>query len=309
MRTILTTIFVFSLVLTPILEGVVRGEVKNLSADQKITAKIKAFDKKFFKGFDVYSAGTQEAPTALLFDRKDQHHLPAQDWGGPLSEPTQDWGGPLSEKEIIDAIKRLSQQYKERSWYVPVQPRALNIVNSNGEVLGYVYTGVETIQTDLKKDGLVAVYPPFKNLSEDKGITAKIEAFDTDFFKGFDVYSAGTREAPTALLFDRKDQYHIPAPSWEKPLIGEEEIIFAIRRLDQQAKDRSSQIPLLPQALNVVNRKGGVLGYVYTGVKIILMDREQDGRVTVYRPGTEKLDGGGGAGGGGSGSGGTSAGP
>jgi hypothetical protein len=286
MRKILTTLFIVSLVCTPILGGVVRGEVQNLSADQKITAKIKAFDKKFFKGFDVYSAGTQESSTALLFDRKDQYHLPAQDWGGPLSE-----------KEIIFAIKRLNQQNKDRSWYVPVQPRALNIVNSNGEVLGYVYTGVETIQMDLKKDGLVAVYPPFKNLSADRGITAKIEAFDTDFFKGFDVYSAGTREAPTALLFDRKDQYHLPAPSWGKPLLGEEEIIFAIKRMNQQYEDRSFKIPLPLQALNIVNSNGEVLGYVYSGIDTILMERERDGRVTVFRPGIDRLEGGGGGGG------------
>ena len=286
MRTILTTIFVFSLVLTPILEGVVRGEVKNLSADQKITAKMKAFDKKFFKGFDVYSAGTQEAPTALLFDRKDQHHLPAQDWGGPLSE-----------KEIIVAIKRLSQQYKDRSWYVPLQPRALNIVNTKGEVVGYVYTGVETIQVAVNKDGLVAVYPPFRNLSVDKGITAKIKAFDEEFFKDFDVYSAGTRETPTALLLDRKDQYHLPAPQWEKPLVSVEEIIFAIGRVNEQYQhDRTVNIRLEPRALNIVNTKGGVLGYVYTGIETVLMDRETDGRVTVYRVTVKELEGGGGGG-------------
>jgi hypothetical protein len=293
MRTILTTIFVFSLVLTPILEGVVRGEVKNLSADQKITAKIKASDKNFFKGFDVYSAGTQETSTALLFDRKDQYQLPAPDWAGPLSE-----------KEVISAIQRLSQQYKDRSWYVPVQPRALNIVNSKGEVLGYVYTGVETIQTDLKKDGLVTVYPPFKNLSEDKGITAKIEAFDTDFFEGFDVYTAGTRENPTALLFDRRDQYHLPVPTWEKSFVGQQEIIYAIRRLKQNYEERLSGHSLPLQARNIVNTKGEVLGYVYSCEETILMDREQDGRVAVYRPSPEGVGGGQGGGGVGGGSGG-----
>jgi hypothetical protein len=286
MKTIVAMLFIVSLVCAPLLGEVARGEVTNLSVDQKITAKIKAFDKKFFKDFDVYSAGTQDTSTALLFDRKDQYRLPAPDWAGPLSE-----------KEIINAVKRLSQQFKDRSWYVPVQPRALNIVNTKGEVVGYVYTGVETIRVDLKKDGLVAVYPPFKNLEEDKGITAKIEAFDTGFFKDFDVYAAETREIPTALLFDRKDQYHLPAPLWGQPLSGDEEIIFAIRRIHQQFQERIYRIPMQARALNIVNTKGEVLGYVYTGVDTILMGREQDGRVTVYRPTIDKL-GSGGAGGG-----------
>jgi hypothetical protein len=288
MRKIAMTLLIVSLVCAPILVEIARGEAKNLPVDQKITTKMKAFDKKFFKGFDVYSAGTEENPAALLFDRKDQYNLPAQDWGGPLSE-----------QEVIYAIKRLSQQYKERALYVPVQPRALSIANSKGEVLGYVYTGVETIQMDLKKDGLVVVYPPFKNLSVDKGIMAKIQAFDNKFFKDFDVYSAGTREAPTALLFDRKDQYHLPAPSWEKPLFGEQEIIYAIKRLNLQYEDKSWNIPLQPRVLRIVNTKGAVLGYVYTGVETIVTDREEDGRVTVFRPSSQIFESGGGAGGGG----------
>jgi hypothetical protein len=290
MRTIATILLIVSLVCTPILAEVALGEVKNIPVDQKITAKIKAFDKKFFKDFNIYSAGTREAPTALLFDRKDQYRLPAQDWGGPLSE-----------QEVIYAIKRLSQQYKERSLNVPLQPRALSIVNSTGEVLGYVYTGLETIQMDHKKDGLVAVYPPFKNLSVDKGIMAKIQAFDNKFFKDFNIYSAGTREAPTALLFDRKDQYHLPAPSWEKPLFGEQEIIYAIKHLNLQYEDKSWNIPLQPRVLRVVNTKGAVLGYVYTGVETIVTDREEDGRVTVFRPSSQIFESGGGAGGGGRG--------
>ena len=139
-----------------------------------------------------------------------------------------------------------------------------------------------------------------KNLSVDQGITAKIQAFDTKFFKGFNVYSAGTLEAPTALLFDRKDKYTLPAPLWEKPLAGEQEIIYAINRLRQQSQDRSWNIHLPLRALNIVNTKGQVLGYVYTGVETeaILMDRAMDGRVTVYLPTPRKIDGGGGGGGG-----------
>jgi hypothetical protein len=293
MRTIRIILFIFLLLCTPILAGVGRSAVINLSADQKITAKIRAYDKKFFKGFDVYSAGALEVPTALLFDRKDQYHL-----------PTQDWGGPLSEKEIINVIKRLSQQYKNRLWYLPLQPRALNIVNSMGQVVGYVYTGAEKIPLDLKKDGLATVHVPFENLAVDQGVTAKIKAVDTNFFKGFDVYSAATREAPTALLFDRKDQYHLPVPSWEKPLPDEQEIIYAIRRMKQQYEDRSWGVPLELRSLSIVNMKGEVLGYIYTGVNTILMEREMDGRVTVYRPTLDKSGGGGGSGGAGGGGGG-----
>ncbi len=43
---------------------------KNLETNKAATAKIKALDKKFFKGFVVYSAGTKESPTALFFDLK-----------------------------------------------------------------------------------------------------------------------------------------------------------------------------------------------------------------------------------------------
>ncbi|MCJ7663993.1 MAG: hypothetical protein MUO24_07095, partial [Desulfobacterales bacterium] len=45
----------------------VGGQEKNLGVNKQVTAKIRAFDQGFFKGFDVYSAGTQENPTALVF--------------------------------------------------------------------------------------------------------------------------------------------------------------------------------------------------------------------------------------------------
>ena len=106
------------------------------------------------------------------------------------------------------------------------------------------------------------------------------------------------RKNPIALLFDRKDQYHLPAPAWEKPLPGAEEIIYALRRLNQQYQEQW-KFPLRPRALNIVNTKGDVLGYVYTGVETIQMDRETDGRVTVHMPVLQRIQGGGGGGGGG----------
>jgi hypothetical protein len=39
--------------------------------DQAVTVKIRSFDKEFFKDFDVYLSEEWEAPTILLFDRKD----------------------------------------------------------------------------------------------------------------------------------------------------------------------------------------------------------------------------------------------
>lgn len=149
MRTILTALFIVSLVCATILGGVALGEVKNLSVDKGATAKIKALDKKFFKKFDVYSAGVTEAPMALLFDQKDKYHLPS-----PL------WGKPLSEQQIIYAIDRLDKQYEDKHWDISFPPRALNVVSSKGRVLGFVHTGLNTILMDVKKDGNVTVYLP-----------------------------------------------------------------------------------------------------------------------------------------------------
>jgi len=122
-----------------------------------------------------------------------------------------------------------------------------------------------------------------KNLDVNKEVTAKIQALDPAFFKDFDVYSAGEKEAPTALLFDIKDDYQLPDRFWGPPL-SEEQIIYAIQSLDDQCND-SKRIPFPPRALNIVNLKDKVLGYVYTGLDSVLMDRKKDGSVTVYPPG------------------------
>ena len=119
------------------------------------------------------------------------------------------------------------------------------------------------------------------NLSINKEVTAKIRALDQEFFKGFDVYTAGTHENPSALVFDIKDNYTIVDRLWGKPL-SEQKIIYAIHRLDDQYTNRQYDIPFPPQALNIVNVKGELLGYVYTGATKVLMDRKKDGRVTVY---------------------------
>ncbi len=139
------------------------GQV-NLATNGQVTAKIKDLDVGFFKGFDVYPAGVKEAPTALLFDAKGGCVLPCRVSKTALSKEKvatgKIWGAPLSEKEIISAIKQLDYQYKDPVWKIPFEPRALNIVNVKGEVLGYIYTGVDSVLMDRKKDGSVVVYPP-----------------------------------------------------------------------------------------------------------------------------------------------------
>ena len=58
------------------------GMEKNLSVNSEMTARIQAFDlEDFTQGFDVYAAEILNAPTALLFDMKDNYHLPSKFWG------------------------------------------------------------------------------------------------------------------------------------------------------------------------------------------------------------------------------------
>jgi hypothetical protein len=135
---------------------------------------------------------------------------------------------------------------------------------------------------------LTAVWGQEKNQGVNKEVTAKIRAFDKGFFKNYDVYSAGVKEAPTALLFDKKDNYPLPSRFWGKPLT-EAELVDAIRQLDVQYKDQRWNVPHQARALNVVSAKGAVVGYVYTGINSVLMDRKDDGRVTVYLPGSQQI--------------------
>jgi hypothetical protein len=131
-----------------------------------------------------------------------------------------------------------------------------------------------------------------KNLAVDQGVTTKIRSFDREFFKGFDIYSAGTDENPSALLLDIKDDFHLPDRFCGKPL-NEEEIVYAIHRLDDQYISRQWDIPFEPRALYIINRRGEVLGYCYTGMTHVLMDRKKDGQVTVFLSSPEFYQGGG----------------
>src|SRR4030042_2222720 len=138
---------------------------------------------------------------------------------------------------------------------------------------------------------LTAVWGQEKNLGVNKAVTAKIRAFDQGFFKGFDVYSAGTQENPTALVFDIEDDYSLVGKLWEKPL-KEEEIIYAIHRLDDQYINRKYNIPFEPRALNIVNSKGAGVGYVSTGMTMSNIHLKRDGRVTVFLPTPQSYEGG-----------------
>ncbi len=157
-RVIFFVVFLVSVVVALTLAW---GQV-NLATNKEVTAKIKDLDVAFFKGFDVYPAGVKEAPTALLFDIKGGCKLPCRVSKTALSKEKvaqgKIWGPPLSKDEIIYAIKALDAQYTEDK--LPSPPRALNVVNVKGEVLGYVYTSLDTVNMDRKKDGTVVVYPP-----------------------------------------------------------------------------------------------------------------------------------------------------
>jgi hypothetical protein len=137
--------------------------------------------------------------------------------------------------------------------------------------------------------GVLALSPVWgveKNLSENPEMTARIQAFDPeDFTRGFDVYAAEELEVPTALLFDIKDDYHLPSQFWGKPL-SQKEIAYAIRRLTEQKINAGSALTFEPRALNVYNLKGKVLGYVYTFIREgdIVMERKEDGQVKVFPP-------------------------
>jgi len=144
------TIFLTMLVLGCSTVGVSSRQGENLSVNPEVTTKIRAFDRAFFNEFDVYSAGVREEPTALLFDlKKDEYHLPSRFWGSPLSE-----------EEITYAIERLYDQYRDTGGVIPFEPRALNIINYKGEVVGYTYTGLIRILMDRKKDGQLTVFRP-----------------------------------------------------------------------------------------------------------------------------------------------------
>ncbi|HEX15823.1 MAG: hypothetical protein DRG33_00280 [Deltaproteobacteria bacterium] len=128
------------------------------------------------------------------------------------------------------------------------------------------------------------------NLSIDQEATKKIASGDPSFLGGFEIYRAGVKEAPLALLLDRKgDGHNIASYLWGASL-GRDEILYALRRLEEQYMEPSWCLPLPPAALRVVNRKGEVLGYVYTSLRQIFMERKGE-EVKVFLPDHSPCDG------------------
>jgi len=124
-----------------------------------------------------------------------------------------------------------------------------------------------------------------RNLSISRDATQKIGNGDTVFLGNYTIYSAGTKENPTALLFDfKRDDYDIAIRLWGEPL-GEKEVEYTIHRLHEQYKDPEWRfLRFEPRALTVINRKGEKVGYIYTSLDSVPMKRYQDGTVKVYRP-------------------------
>ncbi len=136
---------------------------KNMELDKAATAKIRAFDMKFIRGFVVYPAGTKESPTALFFDLKGGCAKPCAISKTAINKDEafekKVWGPPLSKQEdIIYAIKALDTVYSENKQGFP--PRALTVADTKGQLGGYVYTSAETVNMERDKDGTVLVFPP-----------------------------------------------------------------------------------------------------------------------------------------------------
>lgn len=123
-----------------------------------------------------------------------------------------------------------------------------------------------------------------ENLAPHRDATERIEGGDGQFLSTFDIYHAGTKEYPIALLLDLKgDPYRIASYLWGDP-IGLDEALYAIRRMEERYRECPACFPRPPQALAVVNRKGQLVGYVYTFLSHLFMERAEDGKVKVFLP-------------------------
>lgn len=123
-----------------------------------------------------------------------------------------------------------------------------------------------------------------ENLQGDPQVTQRITQGDFVFLSSFEIYHAGTKEFPVALLLDfRGDLYRIASSLWEDP-IGVEEAIHAIRKMQERYQECPSCFFRPPQALAIINTKGEKVGYIYTGLRDIFMERRRDGKVKVFLP-------------------------
>jgi hypothetical protein len=153
MKKLLVSVFVMIFVGGVFALSPVWGAEKNLSENPEMTARIQAFDPEdFTQDFNVFFAGySLEGPVALLFDRKDNNHLPSRFWSEPLNQ-----------EEIVYAIRRMKNQYIDHTSQLPFIPRALNVVDLNGKVLGFVYFGgiADLVVMDRKVGRNVTVFNP-----------------------------------------------------------------------------------------------------------------------------------------------------
>ena len=80
----------------------------------------------------------------------------------PLAPEKLGDGRRLQEQQSGRAIRRLKEQYISAGSALPFEPRALNVINLKGEILGYVYTSMRRnyIVMDREEDGQVKVLPP-----------------------------------------------------------------------------------------------------------------------------------------------------
>jgi hypothetical protein len=164
----------------------------------------------------------------------------------------------------------------------------LQVTKKEGKEMKKLLVSVFVVVLASAVFALSPVWGAEKNLSEDPEMTARILAFDPeDFTQDFDVFFAGySLEEPVALLLDMKDGNSLPSKFWSEPL-SHEEIVYAIRRLKDQFVNYREQLPFGPRALNVVNRNGKVLGYIFFGgLADVVMDRKKDGSmmVKVFNP-------------------------
>ncbi len=154
--------FVVFLVSVVVALSLAWGQVSNLSVNKEVTAKIKAGDKAFLKTVVVYPAGVRELPTALFFDVKGGCAKPCKVSRKELTKEevaeANVWGPPIGYEEIMHRVKAMDAQANDQT-KMPFPPRALNIVDLKGQIVGYVYTGLPTVNMERTKD-VVVVYPP-----------------------------------------------------------------------------------------------------------------------------------------------------
>lgn len=131
------------------LSSTLYAQEMNLHVSRDATVKIQTLDREFLRDFDVYVADSISYPTAILFDRRDTYTI-----------ADRYWGTPLTVDRIEEAILGAQFQYESGNWDFVRSPQAINIVNTHGALLGYVYTSLAGVLMRRSPDGAVRVYKP-----------------------------------------------------------------------------------------------------------------------------------------------------